>query len=140
MAGELNLALRRGPSVWGRLRTPAPEKDQLTGWYDTVGGAALVAMGLAIAAAGWQVLSRARYQSGARTAPQRAGKTTAAGSADVVVEGSEQSFPASDAPSWAAGRGKRKLAGREQGVLSWRSHHGRPSGRESRCGSREHRS
>lgn len=112
------------------MQAPAPEE---TAWSDAVGGAALVAMGLAIAAAGWQLLSRGRYSSGVRSVVQSALDAAGAGATDVVSEGSEDSFPASDAPSWTAGRGKAGLAGRQRGGQGGRRRYGRPSGRGPLC-------
>ncbi len=89
MAENLNLTAARGPSVWSKIG----ENDL---WKPGIGGAVLLAAGIAASIVGGKTLYRA-------LASDRGRKRAAGhGASDEVTEESMASFPASDAPSWTS--------------------------------------
>ncbi len=89
MRDNLNLTPERGPNVW--------EKAEAGGWKSEIGGAVMVAAGVAAAVVGGRMLYRAARTSG----PTRGGAAPSRES-DLVAHESDASFPASDAPSWTS--------------------------------------
>ncbi len=92
MRDNLNLTPERGPNVWEKR----PEGGR---WKSEVGGAVMMAAGVAAAVVGGRMLYRAaRADSAARDQ----GRTPGLRDADQVAYESAESFPASDSPSWTA--------------------------------------
>jgi uncharacterized membrane protein len=105
-----NLAPQRGPSVWDRPETPAGwSLEESERWCVGICGATLALLGLRqrstggilLAAAGGIVALRAalghRDLFAVRCAVQRLAGPAAS---DQIDQASDDSFPASDAPSW----------------------------------------
>lgn len=121
MTGERNLRPRRGPDVWERGRTHARRTRRAELWAMGLGGGALVAFGLwqrrrALPAAlgslaGGALLYRAvvGYDdiADARCWFSNAYARLTSQADDQVQHESEQSFPASDVPSWTPTGGAR---------------------------------
>ncbi len=95
MPDNLNLTPERGPSVWDRRASTSAGTQ--TG--SAVGGAVMLAAGAAAAFFGGRMLYRAVRQprASANDRPSSVSRRD-----DLVAYESEQSFPASDAPSWTA--------------------------------------
>ncbi len=97
MPDNLNLVPQRGPNVWDRPHEPAADASQAG---TAIGGAAILAAGAAAAFFGGRMLYRAVRN--AREGGRSSRDLPEAGSRDIVAEESDDSFPASDAPSWTA--------------------------------------
>jgi hypothetical protein len=101
--GEINLAPERGPNVWERDEWNDAD-DSRRRWLTGLGGVAIAVAGAALAAIGGLMVYRATRRSTAEptrppqnldAVPQQSRTLE-----DVVARESDQSFPASDAPSW----------------------------------------
>lgn len=108
MAGERNLAPERGPNVWDR-----EEWGSGTGrnrWLEGISGAAIAVSGAALAALGGSILYRAtRHPRRSTVSPvpetEPALPLQVNRLEDVVARDSDDSFPASDSPSWTPTQG-----------------------------------
>jgi hypothetical protein len=106
-----NLAPQRGPSVWDRPE-PAWSPAESERWCVAACGGALAAMGLRqrssggalLALAGGALAVRALLGFNDLATVRRAveGLSRDRGLADAIEAASDESFPASDAPSWTA--------------------------------------
>ncbi len=85
MAGELNLAPRRGASIWDKKTSAIAWRQIDAGYWLSMAGAA------PLAHAGGSLVYRAT-----------AGRFGAVDRHDIVADASADSFPASDAPPWMA--------------------------------------
>jgi hypothetical protein len=112
--GHKNLTLSRAPvNVWEQpsWKPDLPTYDQER-WVTGVSGALLALYGVrrggwigaALAAAGGAIVTRAltghHDLTRARAWGARALRSCGGGAQDIVAKASEESFPASDAPSW----------------------------------------
>jgi hypothetical protein len=119
ISGEMNLKPARGPSVWEtRAMQPHVHRSTIARWAVAVAGGALAAYGAsrrgragaAMALAGGGLAARALsgrddLRAAARGL-QRAWCARPWRASDRVTDASEDSFPASDAPSWTVSRGR----------------------------------
>lgn len=93
MADNLNLSPERGPNVWDK---PAGHGR----WKAQAGGAAMLAGGVAAAFVGGRMLYNALRGN------RKIGNAGDEDAADMVGMASDQSFPASDAPSWTPAKAR----------------------------------
>jgi hypothetical protein len=111
-----NLAPQRGPSVWDRPQlTPAWSAAESERWCVAACGGALAAMGLRQRTAGGSLLALAGSALAVRALLGYNDLATLrrtvehlhlrGGDADCIEAASDESFPASDAPSWTATAG-----------------------------------
>jgi len=95
--GERNLAPERGPNLWDREEYRVPPSSQ-SRWRSGLGGVAVAAAGAALAGVGGVMVYRSLRRRGRSPAPDRGHEPE--GWRDEVTDQSDESFPASDAPSW----------------------------------------
>ncbi len=96
MPDNLNLSPERGPNVWDRPTKSNPQRK----WE--IGAAVLLAAGAGMLLAGGTILYRAMQLD---REPTRRRPSWNRATEDLVTEESQQSFPASDAPSWTSSDG-----------------------------------